>query len=162
MYPDDLYSLKKLVSKFGLPAGQVELGLRRAGAQSRHHEDGGSVYDYDSVWRYVHTYLNHEHFAAWEHDVERVRASELNDELVDQLTSGWPEKSREKLLALLGSADGSTQVCLLRHRVLHIDPECPSCGGFPWIVGFDGRGADTGIVLSVYVCPGCGYLFLKR
>ena len=162
MYADDRYRLKTLVKKFGLPAAQIELGLRRADARSRHDQDGRSAYTYEAVWQYVHTCLNHERFAAWEHNVERVRASELSDELVGQLTSGWPEKSREKLLDLLGSANGSTEVCLLRHRVLHIDPECPSCGGFPWIVGFDGRGADAGIVLSIYACPACGYLFLKR
>ena len=41
-------------------------------------------------------------------------------------------------------------------------PYCPDCGRFPWIVGFDGQRTHNGVVLSIYVCPGCGYLFLKR
>ena len=162
MFISETYTLNELVAKFALPAKQVELGLRRTGARTLRDEDNQEIYNYDSVWRYVHQILNRKHFAAWEHDVERVRVSEMTDSILDQLTGHWPGKAREGLLTMLKSVNGSSEVCLLRYRLRRIDPECPLCGCFPWIVGFDGRQAEAGTILGIYVCPACGYLFLKR
>ncbi|GEM_PF-6681931 len=159
MFANEIYSLSQLVAKLGLPAEQVEIGLRRTGA---HAVPNNHLYTYETVWNYVHRYVNHMHFAAWEHQIERVNASQMTPDLVNRITAGWSESAIEALTRVLKSADGSNEVCFMLHRILRIDPECPTCGRFPWIVGYDGRQARAGAILSMYVCPGCGYFFLKR
>ncbi len=164
MFVNDMYTLVELVEKFGLTSDEVEHGLRRTGAKTaivRDPEDH-PAYSYESVWMFVHYHLNHEYFAAWGHDSERVTASEMTDALTEEVAEDWPEAARLSLLDVLKSANGSSEVQFLRRRILHINPECPDCGRFPWIVGFDGREVHNGVVLSIYVCPGCGHLFLKR
>lgn len=164
MFVNDLYTLVELVEKFGLTSDEVECGLRRTGAKTvivRDPEDH-PAYSYESVWTFVHRHLNHEHFAAWQHNSEMVSVSEMTDTLSEEVTEGWPKVARLSLLDLLKSANGSSKVQFLRRRIMHIDPECPDCGRFPWIVGFDDRKVHNGVALSIYVCPGCGYLFLKR
>lgn len=161
MFVDETYSIAELAHKFGLPTDQVELGMRRSGARAVEPE-GRATYSYEAVWQYVHRFLNHEHFAAWEHNAERVAASDMNEVLTAEITADWSESTRTRLARIIQSVNGSPGVFFMLHRILHIDPECPACGHFPWIVGYDGRQASTGLILSIYVCPGCGYLFLKR
>jgi hypothetical protein len=160
MFVNETYSIDQLARKFNLPSAQVELGLRRAGVRAI--DSQRALYSYEAVWHYVHKSLNSGHFAAWEHNIERVPASELTGELIDQIALGWPEDARAGLDKLLALAHASPDVFLMLHRILHIDPECPACGHFPWIVGYDGRQARKGIILGIYVCPGCGYLFCRR
>ena len=162
MFVDESYSLAVLVNKFGLPAEQVGLGLRRAGVRPLEDQHSHTLYTYEWVWQYVHRFLNHGHFAAWEHDSERVAASDMTQARIAHITAGWPEVACTGLTRILNSVNGSHDVLFMLHRILRIDPECPACGRFPWIVGYDGRQARTETVLSIYVCPGCGYLFLKR
>jgi hypothetical protein len=150
------------VTKFGLPSEEVELGLRRSGARPLQDEENHPCYSYEAVWQYVHRYLNDGHFAAWEHETERVDASDMTDSLISEITACWPDPAHPGLERILKSANGSHNVFFMLHRILRIDPECPACGRFPWIVGYDGRLSRAGAVLSIYVCPGCGYLFLKR
>ena len=164
MFIDETYSLSELADKLGLPSEEVALGLRRVGAgvPDEAHPRARTHYTYESVWQYVHTFLNHGHFASWQHEAERVGASEMTEAVLGKITRDWSKPARASLDRILASANGSPGVCFMLHRILRIDSECPSCGRFPRIVGYDGRQAARGLVLSIYVCPGCGYLFLKR
>lgn len=162
MFVNDSYTLRVLSEKLGVPDAELEQGLRRVGAQPVRDRRGRSLFTYEAVWEFVHRRLNHQHFAAWGRTEDTLSASELTAELMEEITGNWPGAARLRLADIVNATDGSTEVRLVRRPIRRIDPECPACGYFPWIVGFDDRQVAKGMVLSIYVCPGCGYLFLKR
>ena len=162
MFINNLYSLAELSAKLGLPAKQVEAGLRNVNARPLTDSRKRVRYAYEAAWNYVHREINRQHYAAWEHEEERVDASELTAEVIARITLNWPEETISAFERILRMANGSRKVVFMLHKIRRIDPECPACGHFPWIAGYDGRQADSGVVLSIYVCPKCGYLFCRR